>query len=69
MTDRGGKKCLLFCAAMLVLTGAVIVAGLYGSGKLKIITELGGQGITSGLSGGAATTQPPTSSPTIAYGK
>ncbi|XP_045115782.1 mucin-5AC-like isoform X2 [Portunus trituberculatus] len=67
MTDRGGKKCLLFCAAMLVLTGAVIVAGLYGSGKLKIITELGGQGITSGLSGGAATTQPPTSSPTIAY--
>lgn len=30
MTDKGGRKCLLFCAAMLVLTGAVIVAGLYG---------------------------------------
>ncbi|XP_063880837.1 uncharacterized protein LOC135111464 isoform X3 [Scylla paramamosain] len=67
MADRGGKKCLLFCAAMLVLTGAVIVAGLYGSGKLNMIAKLGGQGITSGLSGGSSSTEAPTSSPPTAY--
>ncbi|KAK4327385.1 hypothetical protein Pmani_002148 [Petrolisthes manimaculis] len=56
MTDRGGRRCLLFCAAMLVLTGAVIVAGLYGSGKLKKITDYG-QGIQNGgLTGGNGAT-------------
>ncbi|XP_064093496.1 uncharacterized protein LOC135206154 isoform X2 [Macrobrachium nipponense] len=43
--DKGGRKCLLFCAAMLVLTASVITAGLYGSGRLGMITSYGKTGI------------------------
>ncbi|KAK8740552.1 hypothetical protein OTU49_002964, partial [Cherax quadricarinatus] len=65
--DKGGRKCLLFCAAMLVLTGSVIVAGLYGSGKLRKITDYG-QGIQSSeLSGGGSSQVHSTTSPVLHY--
>ncbi|XP_069973876.1 uncharacterized protein [Penaeus vannamei] len=46
--DKGGRKCLLFCAAILVLTGSVIGAGMYGSRKGTNDSDVQG---ASGLSG------------------
>ncbi|XP_037804891.1 uncharacterized protein LOC119599222 [Penaeus monodon] len=50
--DKGGRKCLLFCAAILVLTGSVIAAGMYGSRRGNHDSDVQG---ASGLSGKEST--------------